>query len=71
MEAVNIKAYPTSASQVEALKAFMKALKIKYEVTPDAPYDPEFVAKIERGREDFRKGKGIEISINELNELCK
>ena len=33
MQTINITAYTEDASQVEAVKAFMKALKIKFEVT--------------------------------------
>ena len=56
---------------MNTIKAFFEALKIKFEVAKDAPYDPVFVAKIERGQEDYRNGKGITISIDELNDLCK
>ena len=33
MEAINIKAFTKDSGQIEALKAFMKALKIKFEVS--------------------------------------
>ena len=46
MEAINIKAFTEDTSQIEALKAFMKALKIKFEVTKEKPYNSEFVNKI-------------------------
>lgn len=36
MEAINIKAYTSNIAQVEAIKAFMKALKIKYELSEQA-----------------------------------
>jgi len=32
----------------------------------DAPYDPAFVAKILKGDEDLRAGKGTKINIDEL-----
>jgi hypothetical protein len=40
MEAITIKAYTVDTSQVEAIKAFMKALKIKFELTKniEKPY---------------------------------
>jgi phosphoribosylamine-glycine ligase len=41
MEAINIKAYTADAAQIEALKAFMKALKIKFELTHAKNYEPE------------------------------
>jgi hypothetical protein len=35
MNAINIKAYTVDTSQIEAIKAFMKALKIKFEVSKE------------------------------------
>ncbi|HAZ03464.1 MAG: hypothetical protein A2W90_16545 [Bacteroidetes bacterium GWF2_42_66] len=64
-------AHPSNEQEMNTIKAFFEALKIKFEVAKDTPYNPEFVAKIERGREEYRKGKGTSISINELNNLCK
>ena len=64
-------AHPSNEKEMNTIKAFFEALKIKFEVAKDTPYDPEFVAKIERGREDYRNGKGITLSMDELNELCK
>lgn len=51
-------AHPTSTEQLEVVKAFFKALKIKFEVKKSAekPYDPEFVAKIEKSRQDYKDG---------------
>jgi phosphoribosylamine-glycine ligase len=39
MQAINITAYTKDASQIEAVKAFMKALKIKFEIANVKPYD--------------------------------
>lgn len=55
-------ANPSDEKELSVIKAFFEALKIKFEIAQDSPYDPEFVAKIERGREDYRNGKGIKIS---------
>ncbi|HHH55157.1 MAG TPA: hypothetical protein ENK91_15960 [Bacteroidetes bacterium] len=68
-----IIAHPQTKEQVNAIKAFMKALKIKFEVSKsnDMAYDPEFVEKILQGKKDIEQGKGISLSMNELNELCK
>lgn len=33
MKSINITAYTDDASQIESIKAFMKALKIKFELT--------------------------------------
>jgi len=47
--------HPGSEDKFEALKAFMKALKIKFEISK-SPYDPDFVAMIKQGDVDFKKG---------------
>ncbi|KFF03346.1 DUF2683 family protein [Flavobacterium reichenbachii] len=39
MQAINITAYTEDASQIEAVKAFMKALKIKFEISNVKPYE--------------------------------
>ncbi len=39
MQAINITAYTEDASQIEAVKAFMKSLKIKYEIANVKPYE--------------------------------
>jgi len=48
--------------QENALKAFAKALKIKFEVAKESPYNPDFVAKIEKSQQEFEEGNftGIE-----------
>ncbi len=74
MKAFNITAYTDDSSQIEALKAFMKALKIKFELTNEvqkSPYDPEFVKKIQQGDKDLKNAKGVNISIEDLENLCK
>lgn len=73
MEAINIKAYPADTSQVDAIKAFMKALKIKFELSKegDKPYDAEFVEKIKQGDEDLKNGKGRTVTLDEMDNLWK
>uniref|UniRef100_UPI003593D295 DUF2683 family protein n=1 Tax=Aquiflexum sp. TaxID=1872584 RepID=UPI003593D295 len=56
--------------QEDALKAFAKALKIKFEVAKESPYDPDFVEKI-KGDKDIAEGKGIKMTVEELKALCK
>jgi hypothetical protein len=53
MKAINIKAYTADMSQIDALKAFMKTLKIKFEVSSSTDYNPEFVEKVLQGDKDF------------------
>ncbi len=71
MQTINIIAHTNDVSQIEAIKAFMKALKIKFEIGKDKPYKPEFVAKILKGDEAIKAGKGRKVTIKELNALWK
>jgi len=57
--------HPKNKEQLNALKAFAKALKIDFE-TEKSPYNPEFVAKIKRGQEQIKAGKGIKIAVEDL-----
>ncbi|MGC4129460.1 MAG: hypothetical protein QM564_07835 [Bergeyella sp.] len=72
MEAINITAYTEDSSQIEAIKAFMKALKIKFEFSKEkSPYNTEFVQKIKQGDEDLKNGKGRAVTLEELDSLWK
>jgi hypothetical protein len=73
MEAVTIKAYTADTSQVDAIKAFMKALKIKFEFSKEEiqPYDLEFVKKLKQGDNDLKSGKGRTVTLEELDSLWK
>ncbi|RKD18003.1 hypothetical protein BCY91_16300 [Pelobium manganitolerans] len=71
METINIKAYTSDSSKIDALKAFMKALKIKFEVSKETPYNQEFVNKILEGEQDLLKGKGEKMTLDELKALWK
>ena len=74
MNTINIKAYTNDAAHIEAVKAFLKALKIKFELSKEQDedsYNPEFVAKIQKSRQDYKEGKGRTITIEELNALWK
>lgn len=66
MQAINITAYTDDAAQLNAIKAFMKALKIKFEVKKESPYNKKFVIKILQGQEEFKKGKSKAIKTAEL-----
>ncbi len=69
METINIKAQTSDDSQIEAIKAFMKALKIKFELSKD--YNEDFVKKIQQGDEDLKNNKGRKVSIEDLDNLWK
>lgn len=69
METISITAHTQDTLQIEAVKAFMKALEIKFEITKDKPYNPEFVEKIISGDDDYKAGKGRKVTVEELNSL--
>ncbi len=56
---------PDSKEKMNAIKAFMKALKISVEETK-SPYNPDFVAKIQKGDDDIRKGNTTKISPDDV-----
>ncbi|MEZ4911891.1 MAG: hypothetical protein R2774_13640 [Saprospiraceae bacterium] len=64
-------AHPQTKEQVSALKAFMQALKIKFEISKEENYNPEFVEKIEKARKDYKDGKGKVYTTDQLNALWK
>ena len=63
--------HPSNDEQITIIKAFLEALKIKFEFNQEKVYDPKFVEKILQGKKDIEEGKGVSNSIEELNELCK
>ena len=64
-------AKPNSLEQVNALKAFMKALKIKFEITESDIYNPEFVAKIKQSKEQYYKGDYISVEEKDLKSYLE
>jgi hypothetical protein len=57
--------HPENKEQLNALKAFMKALKISFEEEKDK-YDPAFVDMILKGEEEIKAGKGIKVDTDNL-----
>lgn len=55
-------------NQLKATKAFLKALKIPFEKINDGenPYDPEFVAKIERSLKQADEGEVVKIDLDDI-----
>ena len=70
MSAINITAYTEDATHIEAIKAFFKALKIEYNISK-SPYNSQFVADILEGEEEIKNNKGISVSLEDLEKLCK
>jgi len=54
--------------QLKATKAFLKALKIPFEKVEDgeSPYNPEFVAKIEKSMQQANEGKVVKIDLDDI-----
>ncbi len=67
MKAQNVLiAHPNNANELGVIKAFFEALKIKFEVAEESPYNPEFVAKIQKSRKQAMEGKTVKISLDEI-----
>ena len=67
-----IIAHPSSDDKFEALKAFMKALKIKFEIaTTDKPYNPDFVDMVLDSEKEIKNGKGKKVSSKGFDALWK
>jgi len=62
-------AHPGTLEQVNALQAFMQALKIKFEISREEAYDPEFVEKVLESRKQAREGKVTRVKKENLKEF--
>ena len=63
METVIAK--PANKEQLAALKAIMKALKVDF-TTEKSPYNPEFLAKVEKAEKQISSGKYRKITPAEI-----
>ena len=71
MNGINITAYTEDISQIEAIKAILKAMKIKYEISKAKPYKKEFVDMVLAAEAEIKSGKGKKISSDEFDDLWK
>lgn len=71
MSIINITVRPDDATQVEAIMAFMKALKIKFEISNDKSYDSDFVNKILKAEQEIKHGKGLKVTSEGFDDLWK
>ena len=55
----------------EALTAFLKDLKIKFEIKTSKPYNDDFVNTVLQGDEDIKNGKGKKITLGQIDDLWK
>lgn len=61
----------TETNKLNLIKDFLKSIQVKFETksvstVDESPYDPEFVAKIERSRQQLKEGKVTRIKIEDL-----
>jgi hypothetical protein len=63
--------HPENAEQENVLKAFFKALKIKFEVANESDYNSDFVNMILDADKQIKDGKGKKVSSQEFDLLCK
>ena len=59
-------AHPIDAKELNIITAFFEALKIKFEVAQESPYNPDFVAKIQKSRKQATEGKTVKIELDEI-----
>jgi hypothetical protein len=63
--------HPHSHEQLNAIKAFMKAFKIKFEVSTEQSYNPDFVAKIEESKKQYENGDFISIEAKDIDSFLE
>ncbi|HMP32350.1 MAG TPA: hypothetical protein PKD85_22270 [Saprospiraceae bacterium] len=61
--------HPNNEEQITILKAFLEALKIRFEFSQDVTYNPEFVAKILESKEQAKNGKVTRVKKENLKEF--
>ena len=65
-----IKLHVNSQEQFDALKAFAKALKIKFEISKeDENYNPGFVNKILESKEQIKQGKFTDVNSKNIKSF--
>ena len=61
-----ILVHTENKEQSKVVKAFMKALKVKFETQKKKKYNPEFVQKILEGDDDVKNGRINKITLDEI-----
>jgi hypothetical protein len=64
-----IIAHPQTDEQVNVIKAFMNALKIKFEISKESPYNADFVTKIGKSKKEFENGDFTRVEKNDLQNF--
>jgi hypothetical protein len=62
--------HPKNNEEQKVIKAFLEALKIKFEnlktKSEESDTNPEFVEMVEQNRKDYKAGKGIKINLDDI-----
>jgi len=66
MKKNDIIVHPANDEELNAIKAFMKALNISYDISTNNQYDPEFVAKIKESRKQVQEGKTVRMDLDDI-----
>lgn len=53
------------------LKSLAKSLGFEIIEEKEKPYDPEFVKEILKAREELKQGKGVKMTLEEIDNLWK
>ena len=61
--------HPETEEQENALKAFIKALKLKFEISKEDSYNPDFISKIKESKKQSIEGKTVDVKKEDLNEF--
>jgi hypothetical protein len=62
-------AHTVNSEQENVLKTLFKALKIKFEVMKEQPYNPDYVTKIKQSKKEFESGDFISIPKEDLQQF--
>jgi len=70
MQTANIFiAHPIDLEQENVLKVLFEALKIRFEVAKETPYDEDFVNMVLQAEESIKQGKGKKVTSEEFDSL--
>lgn len=58
--------HPQDQKQWNALKIIFEAMNVPFEKEEESFYNPEFVAKIKRGEQAAKEGKGMKVDMSDL-----
>jgi hypothetical protein len=63
--------HPVNIEQGSVIKAFFKALQIKFEIVDEIPYNKDFIDMVLQADDSIKKGKGKLVTSDEFDNLWK